>query len=494
VSGQHAVRVPWELPVILAFQAAFTIPLILHRAVYGDEALYIWAGHLEIDHWLHGRAIPALAGYFSGAPVVYPPLDALTGSLAGARLLSCCFMLGTTTLLWVTARHLRDRVTATAAAALFVTLYSTMHLGSFATFDAMSLFLLALAAFFAVKAAEGNQWWAAAAAAALITANAAKYASILWDPVVVCIAVLHKADSRPARTSVERGALIAACWAAAAAALLGLGGKPYLHGLMATTLSRAAGTEPALAVLWHAFQWVGAVVVLALAGLVCSIARHEPRSRIWLTGVLAAAGLLAPLNEARIHTLISLGKHVGFGAWFAAIAAGYAVSCALSWLAARFPRRALLAGSCAALAVPLLGVGAVQASATGGESHSAYLAERLRAMITRSHDQELILVDTPELTHLYPPLLPVSDWKVARGAHVLSSDLPLFTTNLGLIQDRKFTIIVLRFRGLVREQDLQYRSALQRTHAYRFTGTVSPSGGGAGRFFIWQLRSNGGEQ
>ena len=494
MSGRHAKQMPWELLVILACQAAFTLPLILHRAVYGDEALYLWAGHLEIDHWLDGSHIPSFPGYFSGAPVMYPPLDAATGSLGGARLLSCCFMLGATVLLWFTARRLRDRVTATAGAALFVTLYSTMHLGSFATFDAMSLFLLALAAFLAVRAAEGNPWWAAACATALLAANTAKYASILWDPVVVGIAVLHGREPRPARTAIGRGALVVALWAAEAGLLLVIGGKPYVHGLMNTTLSRAAGTEPASAVLWHAFQWEGVVVVLALAGVVCSFARREPGRRIWLTGILAAAGLLAPLNEARIHTLISLGKHVGFGAWFAVIAAGYAISCVLHWMAARVPGRVLPAGACAALAVPLLVVGAVQASATGGESHSAYLLAKLRTMTAHSHAPELILVDTPEVTHVYPPFLPLSDWKVARGAHVLSSDMPLVTTNLSLIQKRKFTIIALRFRGPVREQDLEYRSALQRTHAYVFTGTVPLSGGGAGQFFVWQLRRYGGQR
>ena len=88
MSGRHAKQMPWELLVILACQAAFTLPLILHRAVYGDEALYLWAGHLEIDHWLDGSHIPSFPGYFSGAPVMYPPLDAATGSLGGARLLA----------------------------------------------------------------------------------------------------------------------------------------------------------------------------------------------------------------------------------------------------------------------------------------------------------------------------------------------------------------------------------------------------------------------
>ena len=42
--------------------------------------------------------------------------------------------------------------------------------------------------------------------------------------------------------------------------------------------------------------------------------------------MLAAAGLLVPLEQARIHTTTSLHKHVDFGAWLAAPAAGYALA------------------------------------------------------------------------------------------------------------------------------------------------------------------------
>jgi len=38
------------------------------------------------------------------------------------------------------------------------------------------------------------------------------------------------------------------------------------------------------------------------------------------------AALLAPAVQARLHTTVSLQKHVVFGAWFAAIAAGYAMA------------------------------------------------------------------------------------------------------------------------------------------------------------------------
>src|SRR5215469_13401781 len=69
-------REPWPLLIILALQSALSMRLIWSNTAFGDEALYLWAGHLEWAHWLHGEPIPDFASYFSGAPVVYPPIGA----------------------------------------------------------------------------------------------------------------------------------------------------------------------------------------------------------------------------------------------------------------------------------------------------------------------------------------------------------------------------------------------------------------------------------
>ena len=45
-----------------------------------------------------------------------------------------------------------------------------------------------------------------------------------------------------------------------------------------------------------------------------------------IVSVLAASGVLVPLNQARIHTTTSLFKQVDFGVWFAAAAAGFAIA------------------------------------------------------------------------------------------------------------------------------------------------------------------------
>jgi len=321
------------LLAVLCVQAGLSLRLVWSNTAFQDEALYLWAGRLEWAHWLHGAALPnyAFQTYFSGAPVVYPPLGALAndvGGLAGARMLSLVFMLGATVLLYsATHRLTLDRRAAVVAAAVFAFLGPTQNLGAFATYDAMALFLLALASWLAIR--SGGRWgelFLAACALTLVAADAAKYASLLWNPVVIALAVLGPAKGTPLRAS-GRGIRLAIYGTALALPLLFLvGGRSYVTGLMFTTLSRQIpGTVPAFDVLADAFNWIGVALVLALLGLALIFSTGHKRA-YWLCGILAAAATLAPLNQARINTLTSLQKHVTFGVWFAAIVAGYAAT------------------------------------------------------------------------------------------------------------------------------------------------------------------------
>ena len=74
-----------------------------------------------------------------------------------------------------------------------------------------------------------------------------------------------------------------------------------------------------------AWSWTAVVLVPAVAAaVVCAVRRRWPQAL--LLAVLALSALLAPADQARIQTTTSLNKHVDFGAWFAAIAAGYLLS------------------------------------------------------------------------------------------------------------------------------------------------------------------------
>ena len=127
------LRTRWPLLAVLAMQAALSVGMLRDKTAFGDEALYLSAGHLEWAHWLHGTPIPAYQTWFSGAPVIYPPFGAIASSLGGlaaARLLSLVCMLGVTSLVWGTAaRLLDDKRAAYFAAALFAVIAPTLAPG-----------------------------------------------------------------------------------------------------------------------------------------------------------------------------------------------------------------------------------------------------------------------------------------------------------------------------------------------------------------------------
>jgi hypothetical protein len=72
--------------------------------------------------------------------------------------------------------------------------------------------------------------------------------------------------------------------------------------------------------------------------------------------------VLVPLEQARIHTLTSLNKHVDFGAWFAAVAAGYAADLVIRWTRFR-PAQLTATTACICVLVPAARLGLLQAEA-----------------------------------------------------------------------------------------------------------------------------------
>ena len=259
----------WPLLAVLVVQAALSLRLVRADTAFEDEATYLWAGHLQWAHWLHGTPIPPFPAYFSGAPVLYPPLGALAdsiGGLAAARILSLAFMLGATVLVWGTAGRLYGRRAAFFAAALFAVAGPTLHLGAFATYDALSVLLIALAAWFVVRAGERREGtgWMAAAGVTLAVANAAAYSSALFDLVVLALAVL---TALPAggRVAARRCVVLLIVLVTLLTAGSLAGGSSYLTGIKQTTLARVAGGDSPLSVLTHAWSWIGLVTILAAA-------------------------------------------------------------------------------------------------------------------------------------------------------------------------------------------------------------------------------------
>jgi len=404
----NGLRVLAGLPLlaVLVVQAVLSLRLVRLDTAFQDEALYLWAGHLQWAHWLHGAPIPPLAAYFSGAPVIYPPIAALAdsiGGLAAARALSLVFMLGTTGLLWATASRLFGRRAAFFAAALFAVLGPTLHLGAFATYDAMSMFLVALAAWCVIRAGARKDvtGWMLAAGAALALANAAGYWSVLFDPVVVMLALLIALPKPGGRLAARRIATLLTVLATPLLMGLLIGGRHYITGVAQTTLARVGGSDSALSLLGDAWTWTGVIVVLAVCGVAVSYAGRQRRTQTWLLAVLAIAALLAPLEQARLHTGASLNKHVDLGVWFAAIAAAYAVERLITaGPAGRL--RALTCGACViALVFPVsLGASQSRAFSTSWPNSASFIAI-LRPLA--DHGTGRLLVEDPAPARYYLP-------------------------------------------------------------------------------------------
>jgi hypothetical protein len=508
--------VSWPLVVILGFQAVMSLRLIWTNTAFLDEATYLFAGHVVLAHWLHGSSAPVYATYFSGAPVVYPPLAALAADaagLAGARLLSLAFMLGATGLLWSATSRLFGRWAAFLATALFAALGPTQFLGAFATYDAMSLFLMAAAAWCVIAAQnkDDSTWLLIAAATLLALANATKYASILFDPTIVALGGLvvaarggHRSAARnDARTAASgqverskfksalgRSGLLAACTVAMDAVLLTLGGNSYFTGLLSTTVSRAAGGVSPSVVLTDAAQWIGLACIPAALGTLLALWRRRDRAQPAIVALLAVSGTLAPLNQARIHTTTSLTKHVDFGAWFAAIAAGYLIA-----RLARISRRrwaaavAALAASAAVL-VPAAAVGRAQAADFYQSwPDSSQVTYQLRA-ITREHQGHYLTEDYDVPAYYLENQVHWQQWSDTwyfayhpPGSSRVLIGLPAYRA---AIENHYFALVILDF-GDTAQTDSAITADIRRAGTYHVIAELPYwDKFGVGQFTVWQ--------
>jgi hypothetical protein len=466
-----AVRVAWPLLAVLAVQTALSASMVRARTAFGDEALYLSAGHLEWSHWLHGTQIPDYQTFFSGAPVSYPPIGAIAdsiGGLAAARLLSLVFMLGVTSFVWGTAiRLLADKRAAFFAAGLFAALAPTLHLGSFATYDALALLLLAAATWCAAGVGGGQHAtrWVIGAGIALALANATKYATALYDPTVVCVALLSSWQLAGRKAAWWRAALLIGTAAAVLGVLLAAGGPGYLTGIRVTTTGRAHGTDTAALVFADAWSWTAVVAIPAVGGaVVCAVRRRWPQAL--LLAVLALSALLAPADQARLQTTTSLNKHVDFGAWFAAIAAGYLLSWLLGWL----PRRRLVLAAALAALIAVTSVGMAQARAMVDWPDVTGLVKVVRPL---TGDGGHFLVETTDVLQYY---LPKTTWQQWSGTE--NNDPQYYQR---AIARHYYSVVVLTFTQTLATDDV-IAVDLSMTSGYSLVGRVRS---GPAVFYVW---------
>jgi 4-amino-4-deoxy-L-arabinose transferase-like glycosyltransferase len=470
----------WPLLAVLVAQVALSLRVAWSNTAFQDEGLYLRAGHLEWARWLHGTPIPDFPSYFSGAPVIYPPIGALAdsaGGLAGARVLSLCFMLGVTSLLWATAGRLYGKRAALLAAGLFATLAGTQFLGAFATFDAMALFLLALAAWLGVRSADCQFRTRIALLATtgliLAAADAVKYATALFTPVVLAVVALALWRQRGGGAAPAAVSAVVGSWLAAVILAIVAGGRDYWQGVTTSTLARPPSNALVTTVLQRAYVWTSLILVLAVFGALLA-SRSKGPARL-LPAVLAAAALLVPAEQARLHTTVSLQKHVVFGAWFAAIAAGYAMS--------RLSRVDPGRGWAAVMAIPiaastLFGSMGQAASLFQVWPNAADAVSVLRSAI-RAHPGNYLAEDYDVEAYYLNADVP---WKRWSSTYYFSyhGALPGAPSYEAAISSHRFSLVILDF-GDTAAADLQITADMRRVSGYYVLAH-------AGRFTIWASR------
>jgi 4-amino-4-deoxy-L-arabinose transferase-like glycosyltransferase len=301
--------------------------LVRSNTAFTDEADYLRLGHLLIAHWLHGKSWPAdfAQRVLSGAPAIYPPLGAMAdsaGGLVGARILSLAFMLAATVLVYRTASRLLGRPAAAIAAALWALSEPVFRL-AFATYDPMSVFLVALAAWLAVEAGyvRRRRFVMLCSGAALGLGVAVAYSAIAITPVVIAFAFLtwwHRFEMRLA------GFWTVAMTATAATVFtLIITACASWPGIAFSIFNRKVNDYETASVILDAIaRFTGLIILVALIGAAAAIKERDRRFRLLLL-LLGLTALVVPAAHLYMQTSWAFDKHAAYGTWFASIAGAY---------------------------------------------------------------------------------------------------------------------------------------------------------------------------
>lgn len=264
----------------------------------------------------------------------------------------------------------------------------------------------------------------------------------------------------------------------------------HVDGFTHTTLMRNPGTDAASYVAGEAAKWVGPLLVLAFLGvlvtLIASRRGKAERADVWLALVLFVGGLLAPVNQVRIHTWLSLQKHVDFGAWFACIAAG--ILLARLFTALRDKAHVVVGVLVTALVVGPLGyVGAGQAAYMFSEwPDSTGLVSALRPYVHKGKDE--YLVENYDVPAYY--LRTSTNWQQWQDLVGKSYTDPETKKTLqgtpalqAAVKDRVYSIVVLDFTQTA-DIDVALQPTLKQA-GYRVHKVVKSTRTGDGTYTIY---------
>ncbi|HEX9066463.1 MAG TPA: glycosyltransferase family 39 protein [Streptosporangiaceae bacterium] len=405
----------WAMWSILAAQATLTLPWMWRTGAYSDEALYLTVAR---QGW---KALLGAAPNFPGLPVIYPPvagfLDSIGGTIA-ARIPSLLFMLGATALVYHMGDRMFGRMSGVLAALLFAVCGIIVHLGAAATFDPMALFLLVLALHAAVRMRDGGIGWLVLCPLALAAANATKYATTAWDPLIIGTIVLY-GWSKGRLQSLFLAVSVAVSTAMIDAAVLMLGGTNLAYGVVDSLIRRSpqAGlSSSALSVLAHALLMTGLIVLIALAGIWVSVVKRMPATATAFLCLLVLGAVLVPVDQARLHQITSLDENMGFGLPFAALAAGYALGAWRQWLGRQRHWGKIVATTAAVVTViTMLIVGRVERVQFRGPA--AEVASSVWPVVGGHFVKHSMILDDGSSTvgEYYLPGIPPTAWRTFYG-------------------------------------------------------------------------------
>jgi 4-amino-4-deoxy-L-arabinose transferase-like glycosyltransferase len=472
-------------------QTALSASLIGSNTAFVDEADYLWAGRQILQSGLRPLGFET---YFSGSPKIYPLLAAVVDSVGGlalARLLSLAFMLGVTLFVYGTAQRLFNRTAAFLSAGMFAVLAPTQFVGAFATYDAMALFLLSGALWCVVRSCDEvpREGVFVLAAAFLVLANMTKYATILYDPVVILIAVLLYARRGDRKLAIRRGLFIGVTVAVLGLMFLVAAGTSYWQGLVNTTLARTNGTDSTRLILTSVALWIGVLIAVTVVGLTVRIAWFWKRDR--LTGailvVMGAALFLAPISQLRIHTIQSLDKHVDFGAMFGVIVVGYVLSLVTGQRIKSWYRYVLPLGL--VVVTGFLGVQQVRILYTAWPNSTQFM-QTLHGL-TKPGSEKYLVEDYDLAAYYMDPDINRNQWDGTISFDYVDPATKKHLDGVDAwtqaVRERYFAVIALSYSGNT-YADGQIQKTIEATPGYVLVAKMvnHGSGYGTGYYWIWK--------
>jgi 4-amino-4-deoxy-L-arabinose transferase-like glycosyltransferase len=483
----------WPLLLVLALQAVASVA-VLRNTAFQDEALYLYAGRQLIHHW-NGGPVPYdhYAAYMSGYPYVYPVIGGffdMVGGLELARAFSLGCMLGVTAIVYSVTGRFFDRRAAIFASAAYASAGVVLFLGRLATFDALCLFLIALATYCSVHSGMSKRPWVTLAIGpVLVTAILAKYAALLWVvPVFAMLACVGIAFAGWWR-ALARLALALASFALSLAVAYKIMDKAALGAISGSTTNREVILKTSrLALFAHVLQIGGVIFLLAVLGLLLTL-RLQWRYRV-LAVLLFGSSWLAPAYHIYMQETVSLDKHVGYALFFAAPLAGYA----LAWLSGyeREPitgsyRGYWLVGLAVVIAIFTLGLG--QARTFYGWANTSALSTALHTQLRDgsgrilTEDIEAARFDAMDVTEPWQWNGVRFDYYVDAAHHAYLGDPAIAHA----IKDRYYDWIELSYVYLPPEADFT-TAQMVATRNYDLVAVILFSNSfGKGHFYLFRL-------